>query len=152
MSFNFPNAPTVGQTFTPASGPTYQWDGEKWATTTSTPISLPVAFSYFAKPAASSTIFVSITTPITIPASLTGTWAYVNTASTATATFTLNKISSGSTTALGTIAMTAGSKTAFTLAGAGGALATGDVLQMVAPSTQDTTMADVGITIQATRT
>lgn len=28
--FDFPNSPTIGQTYTPASGVTYQWDGQAW--------------------------------------------------------------------------------------------------------------------------
>jgi hypothetical protein len=30
MGFNFPNAPTSGETYTPAGGPTYTWDGIAW--------------------------------------------------------------------------------------------------------------------------
>lgn len=30
MSFNFPNAPTLFQQFSPTSGPTYYWDGVAW--------------------------------------------------------------------------------------------------------------------------
>jgi hypothetical protein len=30
MAFDFPNAPTVGQIFSPSGGPTYKWDGAKW--------------------------------------------------------------------------------------------------------------------------
>jgi parallel beta-helix repeat protein len=30
MSFNFPNSPTLAQTFAPAGGPTYVWDGSAW--------------------------------------------------------------------------------------------------------------------------
>jgi hypothetical protein len=38
MAFDFPNAPTVGQKYpaSPVAGvPTYNWDGEKWTTTSS---------------------------------------------------------------------------------------------------------------------
>ena len=30
MGFNFPNAPSSGDTYTPASGPTFVWDGVTW--------------------------------------------------------------------------------------------------------------------------
>src|SRR5262245_59502455 len=30
MGFNFPNSPSVNQTFTPVGGPTYTWDGSVW--------------------------------------------------------------------------------------------------------------------------
>ena len=32
MAWDFPNSPTTGQTFTPAGGPTYVWNGYAWAT------------------------------------------------------------------------------------------------------------------------
>lgn len=32
MSFDFPSSPTTGQTFTPAGGPAYQWNGYAWTT------------------------------------------------------------------------------------------------------------------------
>lgn len=113
---------------------------------------IPIAFPVTGKPVAATSVFVPVTIAMTIPAALAGTKAFANVASTGAPVFTLNKLAAGGTsTALGTITATAGSKTNFVLAGAGGSLAVGDVLQLTSPSPQDTTLADVGITLTALR-
>lgn len=150
--FDFPASPTLGQQVTNGSA-VYQWDSVKWVMAPVTPAAtpLPIAFTYAGKPGLSQSINVPLTVAITVPAGLAGSVVYDEVQATANAVFTINRISGGTTTALGTVTITPTSHTSCTLAGAGGSLAIGDVLQCDAPTPQDGTLAEVGITIMTTR-
>ena len=111
---------------------------------------VPISFPFSGKPLIGTAVYAPMVMALNIPAALAGTVAYAATTATLASAFTLNRIS-GVTTQLGTITFHAGAALP-TFAGAGGALAVGDVLQLVAPGTQDATLADVGISILAFRT
>lgn len=143
---DFPNAPALNQVFV-----SWQWDGAKWMPYGGGVPPVPIAFPFAGKPAAGALVNVPMTIPMVAPASLAGATVYVSTQAAANSVFTINKISAGVTTPLGTVTITPTSHTSCTLAGAGGTLLAGDDLQVVAPAVQDATLADVGLTILMTR-
>ena len=112
------------------------------------PISIPVT----GRPVLAGQINVPMGFAVNVPALLAGTVVYAVTKATANAVFIVNRISGITTTEIGRVTLTSASNTSCILAGIGGPLAVGDVLQVIAPSTPDATLADLGITLMVNRT
>ena len=112
---------------------------------------VPLSFPVAGRPPSGNAVYVPMPWALSIPDGLTGAVVYADTPPTDDAAFVVNRISGGVAVELGTITIEAGSQTACALAGSGGALVVGDVLQLVAPLTPDATLADLGITILAAR-
>lgn len=151
-----PSFTTVHITGLPASDPASA--GELWVTTSGAlavsgvPPLLPFGFVIAGLPGAGQVYNLVMGMACSIHANFAGTVVFDTTLTTANAIFTVNKISSGSTTAIGTLTITNSSHTSVTLSTqAAVTMAAGDVLQLVAPGSQDATLADLGITILATK-
>jgi hypothetical protein len=144
---DFPNSPALNQVFL-----YWVWDGVKWpAAPSGGGAVVPICFPWQGKPAANAQVNSPMSIPMTIAANLSGATVFANSLAGAGAIFTVNKVSGGVVTALGTVTITPTSHTSCTLAGAGGSLAVGDDLQVIAPALQDANLADVSITILMTR-
>jgi hypothetical protein len=111
------------------------------------PISVPIA----GRPALLGMVNVPMAFAITVPALLAGTRVYAVNKASANTVFTVYRISGVTKTALGTVTITSQSNTSCQLDGVGGALAIGDVLQIVAPAQPDNTISDIGITLLVNR-
>jgi hypothetical protein len=144
---DFPNAPTLNQVFL-----YWIWDGVKWpAAPSSSGATVPIVFPWIGKPPVGAQVNVPMTIPMTIGPSLVGTTVFAHSLAGSGAIFTVNKISGGVTTQLGTVTILPTSQTSCALAGPGGSFVIGDDLQLVAPAIQDANLADVGITLLLTR-
>lgn len=130
-------------------------DGTNWQAVTSTGAvvnTFGVVSAVTGKPAASQIVAIyTAFSAETFPANFGSpnqSYGSVGTNPTATASYTVNKNGSS----VGTISISTGGVFTFTTSGGTSfSLAAGDRLTIVAPSSQDTTLADVGITLVGTR-
>jgi hypothetical protein len=100
------------------------------------------------QPAASAMVFQFVVPrAIGFPVNLVGSLAKAGTAATSAAAFTLRKNGSN----FGSIDFAAGSAMATFMLAGGAVFTAGDVLEILAPSPQDATLADVSITLMASR-
>jgi len=128
------------------------YSGSAWLTENTYPRlpaevqNIPVAFPFVDKPPAALSIFVPIVQDTTVPEDFTGSIGYSDGNGTSTSTFTLAYIRSGSTTTIGTVTFTSAGHDGTFSTQAQVDLLTGDILVCTAPSPQDATLADIGIT------
>ncbi len=101
------------------------------------------------KPGASATVLLlTFTRAVTFAGNFAGSAGTVGTNPTATATYTVNKNGSS----IGTVVVSTGGVVTFTTtAGATEFFVSGDRMTITAPSSQDSTLADVAITLAGTR-
>lgn len=121
------------------------------------PLALPpavneaIAFWFPGTQLASARERVGIPYAVTLPISIPGSVALARVASTLNpATVTINKISSGVTTAIGSVAFAASATGSFTFSSAV-TFASGDMVELVFPSPADATLADIVITLLGTQ-
>jgi hypothetical protein len=113
---------------------------------------IPITFAFSGKPATGAIVNAPMAMALAVPASLAGCTVYDSVKATSNAVFTVNRITGGTTiTPIGTVTVTSASNTSATLAGSGATMAAGDVLQCVAPSSQDASLSDIGITLLCAR-
>lgn len=151
MAVVFPPTPTLYDTITdPDTSAVWMWDGVKWMHgSAGVGLAMQLSFMFAGQPASGAILNKPLTIAVAVMAGLEGTVAYAETLPAADAIFTLNQMVGTTPTEIGTITIDAVG--GITLAGTGGTFAIGDVLQVVAPATQDTTLENVGISVFAPR-
>lgn len=157
MAIDFPNSPTVGQSFS-SGALAWVWDGTKW--TAATAASAPYIVGCFVPGVMTATQSLLLHTyprAVTIPAnfaSYSGHASEARGSAAATASTVINvqralAASPGTFANVGTITVAGGSMTG-TFASSGGtaiSFAQGDTLALVAPATADTTFAGFAATL-----
>lgn len=111
---------------------------------------LPISFPFTDRPGTGTTVNVPMGFAVTVPVGLAGARTYAGVKPVFGSVFTLNRVSGIAVTELGTVTLTPATNTSCVLAGPGGPLAAGDVMQIVAGAS-DANAADIGITIMANR-
>jgi hypothetical protein len=102
-------------------------------------------------PANSAIFRIALPRAVTLPAGLPNAQCTAKEAATGSTTITLNKVSGGTTTAVGTLAWSAsGTACAVTFSTAVSFVA-GDIIEEAFPATADATLGDIAITLPAVR-
>ena len=113
---------------------------------------VPVTAAFSGTPGDAQMVHIPIVMTSVLPANFAGTQTYAATAPTASAAFDVDYIHSGTVTAIGTITFGIGSQAGTLSVQSGVTLAAGNVLRITAPTPDDATLADVGISLLLERT
>ena len=132
------------------TGAVSYWTGSAWVDATS---GLPVELASFipGAPLAGVRVRFAAGRALVLPISLTGSQAIARVAATGAVSVTLNHVVSGTATAVGSVNWAASATVGTFTFSASVTLAAGDILEMLWPTSADTTLADVAITFAATR-
>ncbi|MCP3381233.1 hypothetical protein NLM31_12870 [Bradyrhizobium sp. CCGUVB4N] len=142
---------TAGASGLPSGGTQYQMvrEGASAAQWENVPYDLPIFMP--GTQTASAIARIILPRAIQLPASLTSSQCLAKTAATASTTVTLNKISSGVTTGIGTAVWAAsGTSCTFTFS-SNVSLAAGDMVEFAFPASPDATLSDIAITLAGIR-
>ncbi|KVG33877.1 hypothetical protein [Burkholderia diffusa] len=143
-------AGSAGQVLTMVSG-SPAWAAASGGTSAPATANMDLVSYFVGSIAASQTLMKAVTPqPLTLPSGLTGSYAYCDTAPTGSISCTINKISGGSTTAIGSVNFAAGATTGTFTFSSAVTTAAGDVVQVVAPSVADATFAGPQIGLAGT--
>lgn len=113
---------------------------------------LPLSLYMPGTPISSQFTGSAVTDACVFPANFAGSAGPALTASTGTAVVKVNKIHAGASTQIGTVTYTTSSTPTFaTTGGVSQSLVAGDIVQTVYPSSPDATLADIFLTLRATR-
>lgn len=129
---------------------TWSQSSGKWVATKPFYVDL---ISYFPGPPSASAVMMQAVTahPTTFPIGLSGSYGYCGTAPAGSVSCTVKRISGGSTTTIGSVNFAAGATSATFSFTSAVTTSAGDVIQVFAPSTADSTFANVSLALVGTR-
>lgn len=129
---------------------TWSQSSGKWVATKPFYVDL---VSYFPGPPSASAIIMQAITAhaTTFPSGLSGSFAYCGTAPTGSVSCSIKQISGGTTTTIGSVNFAAGATVGTFTFSSPVTTSAGDILQVIAPSTADASLANVSVALVGTR-
>lgn len=146
---NFPKSPTIGTIYTKNTR-SWRWDGIVWKDNTF--VFYPSAFFDAIPLSVQTMIMVAVVGySVYFPIDFSGSIGYAKTPATASTTFLIQKISSGVTTTVGNMVFAAGAHYATFAAASAITYIPGDILTIIAPLQEDTSISGIAFTLAGTR-